>query len=100
MTNTKPGRDSDQFALRLPDGMRDRIKAAADENQRSMNAEIVSTLREKYPEPEPLDEDGIMELFLSLPEEAQRDFLHDWLKKNVTDEDVRGGLIPGVRLIE
>lgn len=37
--------------LRLPDGMRDRIKAAAEENNRSMNAEIVATLDEKYPAP-------------------------------------------------
>lgn len=37
--------------LRLPDGMRDRIKAAAESNNRSMNAEIVATLEEKYPAP-------------------------------------------------
>ncbi|MEW6257433.1 MAG: Arc family DNA-binding protein [Pseudomonadota bacterium] len=30
--------------LRLPDGMRDRLKAAAAENNRSLNAEIVSRL--------------------------------------------------------
>ncbi|WP_054304666.1 Arc family DNA-binding protein [Gemmobacter sp. LW-1] len=42
-------RESDKFVLRLPDGMRDRIKAAADANNRSMNAEIVATLEEKYP---------------------------------------------------
>ncbi|SOC02169.1 Arc family DNA-binding protein [Rhodobacter maris] len=40
---------SDKFMLRLPDGMRDRIKAAADASNRSMNAEIVATLEEKYP---------------------------------------------------
>lgn len=45
------GRESDKFMLRLPDGMRDRIKAAADANNRSMNAEIVATLEEMYPEP-------------------------------------------------
>lgn len=44
-------RDSDKFVLRLPEGMRDRIKAAADQNNRSMNAEIVATLEEKYPAP-------------------------------------------------
>lgn len=44
-------RESDRFMLRLPDGMRDRIKAAAEANNRSMNAEIVATLQEKYPEP-------------------------------------------------
>ena len=44
MTSTKPGRDSDQFALRLPDGMRDIIKASAQKNSRSMNAEIIVAL--------------------------------------------------------
>ena len=44
-------RESDRFMLRLPDGMRDRIKTAAAENNRSMNAEIVATLEEKYPAP-------------------------------------------------
>lgn len=44
----------DQFMLRLPDGMRDRIKAAAEANNRSMNAEIVATLEERYPHHAPL----------------------------------------------
>lgn len=35
---------NDKFMLRLPDGMRERIKAAADQNNRSMNAEIVARL--------------------------------------------------------
>ncbi|MES2844861.1 MAG: Arc family DNA-binding protein [Pseudomonadota bacterium] len=51
MSEGKPGRGSDQFALRLPDGMRERIKRAADVNGRSMNAEIVATLEVKYPSP-------------------------------------------------
>ena len=40
----KTGRGADQFMLRLPDGMRDKIKASADQNNRSMNAEIVVAL--------------------------------------------------------
>lgn len=39
----------DKFMLRLPDGMRERLKEAAAANNRSMNAEIVATLEEKYP---------------------------------------------------
>jgi hypothetical protein len=39
-----PSEKQDRFIVRLPDGMRDRIKAAADANNRSMNAEIVATL--------------------------------------------------------
>jgi len=38
---------ADKFMLRLPDGMRERIKASALRNNRSMNAEIVSCLEEK-----------------------------------------------------
>lgn len=48
MTDRSP-QNQDKFVVRLPDGMRDRIKAAAEANNRSMNAEIVATLQEKYP---------------------------------------------------
>lgn len=37
-------RESDKFMLRLPEGMREQIKKTADENGRSMNAEIVERL--------------------------------------------------------
>jgi hypothetical protein len=44
---TKPtGRESDKFMLRLPDGMRDEIARSAQEKNRTMNAEIVTRLRE------------------------------------------------------
>ncbi len=45
-------RESDKFMLRLPDGMRERIKAAAEANNRSMNAEIVKALEVLYPDPD------------------------------------------------
>lgn len=48
MADRKPGRGSDQFPLRLPDGMRDRIREAAEANGRSMNAEIVARLEESF----------------------------------------------------
>ena len=51
MVQDSPSRKQDQFIIRLPDGMRERIRHAADQNNRSMNAEIVATLEEKYPEP-------------------------------------------------
>lgn len=41
-------RESDRFIIRLPEGMRDRIKAAAAENNRSMNAEIVARLETSF----------------------------------------------------
>jgi hypothetical protein len=44
LTLARPGRGSDQFMVRLPDGMRDTIAKMAERNGRSMNAEIVSAL--------------------------------------------------------
>jgi hypothetical protein len=44
-------RDQDKFMLRLPDGMRDRIKAKADRAGMSMNEAIVYTLERWFPEP-------------------------------------------------
>jgi phage terminase Nu1 subunit (DNA packaging protein) len=43
----------DKFMLRLPDGMRDRLKAEAEKNSRSMNAEIVARLERSMEHGEP-----------------------------------------------
>lgn len=45
--------NQDKFIIRLPDGLRDRIRIAADKNHRSMNAEVVALLEENYPTPAP-----------------------------------------------
>ncbi|POF88188.1 Arc family DNA-binding protein [Pseudomonas putida] len=39
-------RDADKFVVRLPDGMRDQVAAAATADDRSMNSLIVKALRE------------------------------------------------------
>ena len=57
---------TDQFMLRLPDGMRDRIKAAAYNSKRSMNAEILETLEEKYPPVNPDPNEIIQNLTYAL----------------------------------
>lgn len=41
-----PSLSQDKFIIRLPDGMRERIKAAADANGRTMTAEIVWRLEQ------------------------------------------------------
>ncbi|NMG39912.1 Arc family DNA-binding protein [Chelativorans sp. ZYF759] len=51
-----PSDKQDQFMIRLPAGMRDRIKKAAERSGRSMNSEIVTALEAYYP-PEPTLED-------------------------------------------
>ena len=40
----KTGRGSEQFQLRLPDGMRKQLEEVAERNGRSMNAEVVTAL--------------------------------------------------------
>lgn len=89
MSTIPTNRESDRFMLRLPDGMRDRIKAAAEANNRSMNAEIVATLEKQYPVP--LDErvralvaislemEGISERMESASPGEERDRLIDEL---------------------
>lgn len=46
MVQPRVGQGSVQFALRLPVALRDRIKAYADENGRSMNSEIIEMLEQ------------------------------------------------------
>lgn len=47
----EPVQPQDKYVVRMPDGLRDRIKRAADISGKSMNAEIVSALEEKFPAP-------------------------------------------------
>lgn len=56
MTSRVPSRGSDQFNLRFPDGMRDRIKEAAEASGRSMNAEIIARLEASFAPGRPGDE--------------------------------------------
>ncbi|WP_187969219.1 Arc family DNA-binding protein [Aquibium microcysteis] len=59
-----PSEAAERFQVRMPPGLRDRIKAAADANSRSMNTEIVATLDEKYPATIELDQDEFAERWL------------------------------------
>lgn len=51
MMNAASGNDGEMvgFMLRIPEGLRDRIKAAAKENGRSMNTEIIRALTAMFP---------------------------------------------------
>ncbi|MDH4438873.1 MAG: Arc family DNA-binding protein [Rhizobium sp.] len=48
MSEKTTGRGSDQFPLRLPDGMREQIRSASEATGRSMNAEIVNRLQASF----------------------------------------------------
>lgn len=57
-----PSPDRDKFIIRLPDGMRDQIKNAADANNRTMTAEIVARLRQTFGETEPAGDTSVVDL--------------------------------------
>lgn len=44
MPQDTPSRHLDQYVVRFPDGLRDRLKAEAKRNNRSLNAEIIARL--------------------------------------------------------
>ncbi len=53
----KAGRGADQFPLRLPEGLRDRIKLKSEQSGRSMNSEIVAALEAAFPSPDQFSSD-------------------------------------------
>ena len=69
------GRGSDKFMLRLPDGMRDELKALAEANKRSMNAEIVARLEAsmKAHELDILEPQTMLEILGQIIERESRD---------------------------
>lgn len=50
MTDSAPKQEP-PYGLRMPPDLKARVKAAAEANNRSMNAEIVATLEKEYPAP-------------------------------------------------
>lgn len=94
MTKRTP-QTQDKYVLRLPDGMRDRIKAAAEANNRSMNAEIVATLEEYYPGPAVLTFAEIEEAIDNLEEIVERgqstNKLRDLLERFISMKNAMGG---------
>lgn len=58
-----PSRTAEQFVVRFPDGMRDKIANAAKANNRSMNAEIVARLDDSFQVAARTDEQAFQEGF-------------------------------------
>lgn len=48
MAQESASRKLDQYIVRFPDGMRDRLKLEAEANGRSLNAEIISRLEGSF----------------------------------------------------
>lgn len=70
-----PSQLQDKFIVRLTDGLRDRIQAAAAVSGRSMNTEIVRVLEAAFPPPNPEDSPAVLHhlhMIHSAKNEAER----------------------------
>lgn len=56
MSDLSPSRALDKIIIRVPDGMRERIKRVADANGRSVNAELLVLLEKVYPPETKIDQ--------------------------------------------
>lgn len=88
MADEFPSRLLEKVVLRLPDGMRDRLKAAAEANKRSMNAEIVARLDRSLDEDRQLPKvemDMFYGMASAVAEQTVTHMLHVWL--NAAEEE-------------
>lgn len=63
MDDDRPGRGSDQFPLRFPNGMREQLKIVAKANGRSLNTEILDRIEKSFSDQ---NDDAIRRLLQSL----------------------------------
>lgn len=89
----------DKYVLRMPDGLRERIKAYAEINGRSMNAEIIRVLEQNYPAPMNLSERledlrGVVDLLKKSVSSAGVEILSDEILKLV--QSIASGNMPEV----
>lgn len=100
-----PVADQIQVNFRMPADLRNRIKVAAEANNRSMNAEIVAALEGKFPDDRDLAgvKYALSSLNLALyDEELDRNALRQWIEEAEEDLEAftrrlirgdRGGLL-------
>jgi hypothetical protein len=73
-------RDDLHFRLRIPEDLKLRVEKAAKDNHRSMTAEIVAALEEKFPPPLERDEGWLFHFLLTLEDREARSLLDAMMK--------------------
>ena len=73
MSDHAPSRFLDKIVIRVPDGMRERIKRIADANNRSVNAELLILLERTYPPETKIDAclQEVADMVKKLPDEKK-----------------------------
>ncbi|WP_083799112.1 Arc family DNA-binding protein [Roseobacter sp. AzwK-3b] len=89
------------YGLRMPPSLKERVKAAAKANNRSMNAEIVAALEDKFPEDFHLSiiSHALTSLKLSLHDEPlDKEALRQWVAEAEEElEAYRSHMVRGDR---
>jgi len=99
-----PSQLAERFQVRMPDGLRDRIADAAKANGRSMNAEIVAALTEKFPEPTDPEFEKFYEMAQRIAPKDLKRLLVELIDKDIasgkiTEQDLEDGVVPGLTVI-
>ena len=91
-----PSQTAERFQIRLPDGLRDRIKTYAEKHGRSMNTEIVRILEREFPEP--IDhESRLSELLTIIKSASCDDDIYKFIKEiEATIYEIDSGRIIGI----
>ena len=91
-----PSQTAERFQIRLPDGLRDRIKTYAEKHGRSMNTEIVRILEREFPEPI-YYEQRLSELLTIIKSASCDDDIHEFVKEvEATLNEIDSGRIIGI----
>lgn len=89
MTDQYPSRELDKVIIRLPDGLKERIRRVAEENGRSVNSELVTLLDRTYPADTTID-DCIQQIASLIAAQPDADRDETWRLVFKKLEDLRG----------
>ncbi|RZA30104.1 MAG: Arc family DNA-binding protein [Proteobacteria bacterium] len=91
------GRDSDKFMLRLPEGMRARLKECAQTNSRTLNAEVVARLQTSFGTEDPATPPLPVKTVVSLRWGSEGQLVNVVLPDEYVDEFVRPAVADLIR---
>jgi Arc-like DNA binding dprotein len=91
------GRGSDQFVIRFPEGMRDRVANLAAANGRSMNAELIDRLEKSMSYNDSIQEleKSISDLWILIRNYREILVMHD---RKLGNEALHAGLLENVEV--
>lgn len=84
-------REDLHFRLRIPEDLKNRVQKAAESNHRSMTAEIVAALEEKYPKPA-VEFDAVVLRMFRLLARLPKEKLDFYISEVISEADEESGI--------